>query len=43
MPLPRLVERLEEITQGRLLRSDRRASAGIEGLREEALFFDFPP
>ncbi|MBR0680156.1 MBL fold metallo-hydrolase [Roseomonas eburnea] len=43
MPLPSLLERLEERTRGRVLRTDRPAPAGIGGLEDAALFFDFPP
>ncbi|WP_206035680.1 MBL fold metallo-hydrolase [Roseomonas sp. HF4] len=43
MPLPGLVARLEEMTGGRLLRSDRPAPTGIEALTEDDLFFAFPP
>jgi hypothetical protein len=43
MPLPGLVARLEEMTGGRLLRSDRPAPTGIDALTEDDLFFAFPP
>lgn len=43
MPLPSLLERLKEKTGGRVLRTDGKAPAGIDGLQAAGLFFDFAP